>query len=143
MFRIWCYLAGSPSANVQKDQQPEMTMPHFLLKAGAAACALALLGFAPANATPRPALNSASSLTILAGDEENSEIENYEDPAADNGAPKDETGPAEATPEHHPEGADAVAPHPNEGGGSAERALESTVGGDGINAIQRESIPEK
>ncbi len=30
-----------------------MNMPHFLLKAGVAACTLALLGFAPANATPR------------------------------------------------------------------------------------------
>jgi hypothetical protein len=118
-----------------------MNMPHFLLKAGVAACTLALLGFAPANATPRLALGGAPSLTILAGDEENSEIENYEEPAADNGAPKDETPPEAALPERHLEGENAMAPHPNEGGGSAERALESTVGDDGINAIQRDSIP--
>jgi hypothetical protein len=37
------------------------------------------------------------------------------DPAEDNGAPKDETGPVEATPEHHPEGANAMAPQPKEG----------------------------
>lgn len=86
-------------------------------------------------------VGGAPSLTILAGDEENSEIENYEDPAADDGAPKDETPPEAAVLERHPEGENAMAPHPNEGGGSAERALESTVGDDGINAIQRDSIP--
>jgi hypothetical protein len=120
-----------------------MNMPHFLLKASAAACALALLGLAPANATPRLSLSGVSSLTILAGDEENSEVENLLDPAQDNGTPKDETGPAEAAPHPHGEGANAMAPHPKEGEEGAERALESTVGGDGINAIQRESIPEK
>jgi len=92
-----------------------MNTPHFLLKAGVAACTLALLGFAPANATPRLTLSGASSLTILAGDEENPEVENLLDPAEDNGAPKDETGPVEATPEHHPEGANAMAPQPKEG----------------------------
>ena len=56
-------------------------MPHFLLKAGVAACTLALLGFAPADATPRLTLSGASSLTILAGDEENPEVENLLDPA--------------------------------------------------------------
>lgn len=117
-------------------------MPHLSLKAGAAVCALTLLGFAGhANAAPRLTLNSASDLTILAGDEENSEIENYENPAADNGAPKDETPPEAAVPERHPEGENAMAPHPKEGGEGAERALESTVGDDGINAIQRDSIP--
>lgn len=86
-------------------------MPHFSLKAGMAVCAFALLGFAgQANATPRLTLNGTSSLTILAGDEENPEVENYLDPAQDNGAPKDETGPATAVPEP----AEAKKPEPGE-----------------------------
>jgi hypothetical protein len=136
-------------------------MSRFLIQAGSAAFALTLLSFAgAATAAPRPALDGVTGLMILTGDEENAEVQNLLDPEADNGAPKDNTGAAVPPPpegEHaaappHEEGEHAaVPPHeegehaavPHEGGESGERALESTVGGDGINAIQRESIPEK
>ena len=49
-------------------------MPYRLLASGAFVCALTLLGFAgQADATTRLMLNGASSLTILAEDEENAE----------------------------------------------------------------------
>jgi hypothetical protein len=112
-------------------------MPRFLIQAGSAAFALTLLSFAgAADAAPIPALDGVTGWVILTGDEENAEVQNLLEPESDGGAPKDEAG---APP--RPEGEHAAAPH--EGGDSAERALESTVGGDGINAIQRESIPEK
>ncbi len=115
-------------------------MPRFLIQAGSAAFALTLISFAcVAGAAPVPALDGGTGWVILTGDEENAEVQNLLEPESDAGAPKDETG-ARATPPP-PEGEHAAAPH--EGGDSAERALESTVGGDGINAIQRESIPEK
>jgi hypothetical protein len=121
-----------------------------LIQAGSAAFALTLLSFAgAATAAPRPALDGVTGLMILIGDEENAEVQNLLDPESDNGAPKDNTGASVPPPpegEHAaappPEGEHAAAP-PHEGGESGERALESTVGGDGINAIQRESIPEK
>lgn len=110
-------------------------MPRYLTMAASTALTLTLLSFAGAAiAAPVPALDRAASLMVLTGDEENAEVKNLLDPEADAGAPKD------GTPAAPPEGEHAAAP---EGGDSAERALESTVGGDGINAIQRESIPEK
>jgi len=63
-------------------------VPDSLLHTGAAVCALTLLGFAgQANATPRPALDGASGLTILAQDEENAEVQNRVEPETDNGVP--------------------------------------------------------
>ena len=65
-------------------------MSHFLLKSGAVAFTFALIGFVgQADATMRPALDTASSLTILAADEENAEVENLLDPEADEGTPMD------------------------------------------------------
>lgn len=65
-------------------------MSHFLLKSGVALCAFALFGLAGnADAAMRPALNTASSLTILAADEENAEVENLLEPEADEGTPMD------------------------------------------------------
>ncbi len=65
-------------------------MSHFLLKSSAVAVTLALIGFAgTADAAMRTTLPSASNLTILAADEENSEVENLLDPEADQGTPMD------------------------------------------------------
>jgi len=76
-------------------------VPDSLLHTGAAVCALTLLGFAgQANATPRPALDGASGLTILAQDEENAEVQNRVEPETDNGVPG---GPTDATPNAVPE----------------------------------------
>jgi hypothetical protein len=87
---------------IQSKFPKELNMPHLSLKAGAAVCALTLLGFAGhANAAPRPMLDTASSLTILAGDEENSEVQNLLDPESDNGLPG---GPAAMEAKPAPEG---------------------------------------
>ena len=71
-------------------------MLYRLLTTGAAVCALTLLGFTgQADATTRLMLNSSPSLTILAADEENAEVQNLLDPEATNGVPG---GPTAATP---------------------------------------------
>ena len=63
-------------------------MPYRLLASGAFVCALMLLGFAgQADATTRLMLNGASSLTILAADEENAEVQNLLEPETDGGQP--------------------------------------------------------
>ncbi|HEU0018424.1 MAG TPA: hypothetical protein VFQ31_08740 [Methyloceanibacter sp.] len=63
-------------------------MPYRLLASGAFICALTLFGYAgQADATTRLMLNGASSLTILAADEENAEVENLLEPEADGGTP--------------------------------------------------------
>ena len=63
-------------------------MLYRFMTAGAAVCALTLLGFtAQADATTRLMLKASPALTILAADEENSEVENLLDPEADNGVP--------------------------------------------------------
>jgi len=91
-------------------------MPHRLLTAGAAVCALTFLGFAgQADATTRPMLNGAPSLTILAADEENAEVENLLEPQKDGGTPMgaDSSMKPEAAPKAgeemkaKPEGGDA------------------------------------
>jgi hypothetical protein len=105
-------------------------MPRFPFIAAASASVLILSGIAfTANAAPRPLAVGAPDVLILVQDEENAEVQNLLEPESDEGTPmRDKPGAAE---------------HPAEGGGgSGERALEETVGGDGINAIQRESIPE-
>src|SRR5262245_51447563 len=81
-----------------------MNMLYRFMIAGAAICALSLLGFTgQADATMRLMLNASPALTILAADEENPEVENLLDPEATNGVPG---GPTAATPgdEPKPEG---------------------------------------
>ena len=105
-------------------------MPKFPL---IAASVLILSGFAfTANATPRPLATGAASLLVLVADEENAEVQNELEPETDKGTPMGAEGSRDKPA--------AAGEHPA-GGESAEDALESTVGGDGINAIQRESIP--
>ena len=56
-------------------------MIYGVLTAGAAVCALSLLGFTgQADATTRLTLKASPSLTILAQNEENSEVQNLLDP---------------------------------------------------------------
>jgi hypothetical protein len=103
-------------------------MPKFPVIAAAAASALILTGLASAaNAAPHRLSLGVAGLLVPVGDEENAEVQNLIEPETDRGKPRDETGPRVA--------------EPPAGGESAEDALESTVGDDGINAIQRESIP--
>jgi hypothetical protein len=76
-----------------------MNMPYRLLTAGAAACAFTLLGFTgQADATTRLTLKASPSLTVLAQDEENPEVQNLLDPESDNGQP----GGGDATPAPEP-----------------------------------------
>jgi hypothetical protein len=94
-----------------------MNMLYRFMTAGAAVCALSLLGFTgQADATTRLMLKASPALTILAADEENPEVENLLDPEATNGVPG---GPTEATPgdEPKPEGEMKAKP---EGGGEGE-----------------------
>ena len=63
-------------------------MRYRLLASGAFVCALMLAGYAgSADATTRLMLNGASSLTILAQDEENAEVQNLLEPESDGGQP--------------------------------------------------------
>jgi hypothetical protein len=65
-----------------------MNMPYRLLASGAFVCAFMLLGCAgQADATTRLILNGAPSLTILAQDEENAEVQNLLEPEMDGGQP--------------------------------------------------------
>jgi len=92
-----------------------MNMLYRFMTAGVAVCALTLLGFTgQADATTRLMLKASPSLTILAADEENPEVENLLDRT--NGVPG---GPTEATPgdEPKPEGEMKAKP---EGGGEGE-----------------------
>ena len=78
----------------------EMDMFYRLVTAGAAVCAFSLLGFAgQADATTRLTLKASPSLTILAQNSENSEVQNLLDPQSDNGVPG---GPSQATPDDQP-----------------------------------------
>jgi len=73
-----------------------MNMPYRLLSVGLALSALVLLTFtSQADATARLTLKASPSLTILAQNEENSEVQNLLDPQSDNGVPG---GPSAATP---------------------------------------------
>ena len=97
-----------------------MTLLYRFMTAGAAACALTLLGFpGQADVTTRLMLKASPALTILAADEENPEVENLLDPEADNGVPG---GPTEATPgdEPKPEGEMKAKP---EGGDSEMKEM--------------------
>ena len=63
-------------------------MQYRLYASGAFACALALLGYAgQADATTRLMLNVTPSLTVLAQDEENAEVQNLLEPQTDAGQP--------------------------------------------------------
>jgi hypothetical protein len=63
-------------------------MLYRLLTAGAAVCALSLLGFTgEADATTRLMLKATPGLTILAEDEENAEVQNLLEPETDQGVP--------------------------------------------------------
>ena len=64
-------------------------MLYRFMTAGAAVCALSLLGFTgQADATTRLMLKASPALTILAADEENPEVENLLDPEADQRRPR-------------------------------------------------------
>ena len=109
-------------------------MPRVPFIAGAAASALILTGFAfAAQAMPRQLAAGATDLLILVADEEEAEVQNLLEPESDKGTPMGA--------ESSPEGAAAATKGSMEGE-SAEKALEETVGDDGINQIQEESIPE-
>lgn len=103
-------------------------MTKLPIIAGAAASVLLLASASIVQAAPLPAAPGASGYLILVGDEENAEVQNELEPETDQGTPMREGKPMEM-------------PAAQGKGESAEKALEDTVGGDGINAIQRESIP--
>ena len=91
-------------------------MPYHLLASRAFVCALTLLGFAgQADATTRLMLNGASSLTILAEDEENAEVQNLLEPETDGGQPG---GDAAMKPEATPKAGEEMKAKPE--GGDAE-----------------------
>jgi hypothetical protein len=70
-----------------------MNMSYRLLASGAFVCALTLLSYAGAADAARLTMNGASSLIILAADEEQKEIQNEMDPESTGGSP-DATKPA-------------------------------------------------
>jgi len=91
-------------------------MPYRLLASGAFVCALTLLGYAgQADATSRLMLSGPSSLTILAEDEENAEVENLLEPEMDDGVPG---GDAAMEPEAAPKAGEEMKAMPE--GGDAE-----------------------
>jgi len=91
-------------------------MLYRLLTAAAAVCVLSLLGFTgQADATTRLTLKASPSLSILAQNEENSEVQNLLDPESDNGVPG---GPSQATPDDQPPAGEMQAQP--EGGGDSE-----------------------
>ena len=103
-------------------------MLYRLLTAGAAVCALTLLG---TDATPRLMLKASPGLTILAADEENPEVQNLLDPESDNGQP----GGGDATPAPAPEPSAEMKPggemqaKPEGGGGDSENKEIDQEGG--------------
>ncbi len=103
-------------------------MTKLPIIAGAAASVLLLASASIVQAAPLPAAPGSADYLILVGDEENAEVQNELEPETDKGTPMRDERAMEKAP---PQGT----------GESAEKALEETVGGDGINAIQRESIP--
>ena len=62
-------------------------MSYRLLASGAFVCALTLLSYAGAADAARLTMSGASSLIILAADEEQKEIQNEMDPESDGGQP--------------------------------------------------------
>jgi len=101
-------------------------MLYRLLTAGAAVCALTLLGFTgQADATARLMLNGSPSLTILAADEENAEVQNLLDPEATNGVPG---GPTAATPGAEPPAGGGMQAEPEGGGYGETKEIEKEEG---------------
>ena len=93
-------------------------MFYRLVTAGAAVCAFSLLGFTgQADATTRLRLKTSPSLTILAQNSENSEVQNLLDPESDNGVPG---GPSQATPGDQPGAGEQKQAEPQGGGGGGE-----------------------
>jgi hypothetical protein len=110
-------------------------MPKLPLIASAASAALMLSFAGPVHAAPALTQFDGAGLLVLVGDEENSEVQNELEPQSDQGTPMQNQGARN-------EGAAKPAGEAGGGGGeSAQKALESTVGDDGVNAIQQESIP--
>jgi hypothetical protein len=111
-------------------------MPKLTLIAGAAGSALILTAFTmSAGAAPRAVAPAAPGIVVLVQDEENAEVQNELEPETDKGTPMDAPGGGAGGEKP------AMAPAQTGSGESAEKALEGTVGDDGINAIQQESIP--
>ena len=93
----------------------EMDMFYRLVTAGAAVCAFSLLGFTgQADATTRLTLKASPSLTILAQNSENSEVQNLLEPQSDSGVPG---GPSQPTPEDQPAAGGQMQAQPEGGGG--------------------------
>ena len=102
-----------------------MDMFYRLVNAGAAVCAFSLLGFTgQADATTRLTLKASPSLTILAQNSENSEVQNLLDPQSDNGVPG---GPSQATPGDQPAAGGQMQAQP-EGGGGETNAIDQEEG---------------
>ena len=95
-------------------------MSYRLFVSGAFVCTLTLLGYTgQADATTRLMLNGAPSLTILAQDEENAEVQNLLEPQTDSGQPGGPPGggDAGAQPETAPKAGEEMKAMP-EGGDS-------------------------
>ena len=73
-------------------------MSYRLLASGAFVCALTLLSFAGQADAARLTMNGASSLIILAADEEQKEIQNEMDPESTGGKPDGAMKPGAAAP---------------------------------------------
>ena len=103
----------------------EMDMRYRVLTAGGAVCVLSLLGFTgQADATPRLTLKASPSLSILAQNQENSEVQNLLDPESDSGAPG---GPSQPTPDDQPGAGGQMQAQP-EGGGGETNAIDQEEG---------------
>jgi hypothetical protein len=102
-----------------------MDMFYRLVNAGAAVCAFSLLGFTgQADATTRLTLKASPSLTILAQNSENSEVQNLLEPQSDSGVPG---GPSQPTPEDQPAAGEMQA-QPQGGGGGETNAIDQEEG---------------
>jgi hypothetical protein len=104
----------------------EIDMFYRFLTAGAAVCAFSLLGFTgQADATTRLTLKASPSLTTLAQNEENSQIQNELDPQSDNGAPG---GSSQATPGDQPGAGGEMQAKPAGGGDSEQNEIDQEEG---------------
>ena len=102
----------------------EMDMFYRLVTAGAAVCAFSLLGFTgQADATTRLTLKASPGVTILAQNQENSEVQNLLDPQSDSGVPG---GPSQPTPNDQPAAGEMQAQP--QGGGGETNAIDQEEG---------------
>ena len=124
--QYWALLHRRLSA-VGYGAAKEMDILYRLLTAGAAVCVLSLLGFTgQADATARLTIKASPSLTILAQNEENSEVQNLLDPQSDSGVPG---GPSKPTPNDQPAAGQMQAqPQPAGGGGGETNEIEQEEG---------------